>query len=261
MKIKLYEKIQASKLKKLAASLQNGVVVRKNPSLKPIVADLHMGKAPDKKQVAKLKDDVKDELAIAAVDILGPDDTVKVLGVDVDEQAIRQARADTIVEESKGRISDALYGREITRKPTNEDISRALKTLKEMRDVDVCERHLAFVEYALDEINEYMEQIDELPKDFPYGYIENAYHAIMQVHGYVEGDKVLRGLDEAKDVNKEKIAVLQNMYKRMFKDVSGREARNIPDDEGKLRRMIEIVAADLAKMIKQGQMPKSSGVR
>lgn len=77
------EAIQANKLKAIGKELT--ALARKSQSVKAIVDQLNAGKQPSKQEVQKLKGEIQDDVIIAFASVLGPTQTMKEYGVDVNE--------------------------------------------------------------------------------------------------------------------------------------------------------------------------------
>lgn len=255
MKTNLSEAIQKAKLKKIARKLQS--LARKNPTVKRIVNDLESGQHPDKKDIKSLKADDADDIAMVSAEIIGPDDTIELLGIDVEESVNTFPNNRHLLEQAV-RNTCGMVPRSIKK-----SVHNVLHGLQEGYMEDQCARKIEFINYASEEILDYFDQDGDIGEEFPLDAVNMAHHHIQRAHAYIEGEKRMQGMDEetmveARSQEGVKIQALQNMYKNMFQDLNNKQPRHVPTDEQELRKKIEQLSGELVRMIKGGKFPKGT---
>lgn len=83
MKLNLKEAIASSRLKSIGKKLR--ALGRRDRTVKPIVDKLEAGQMPTRQEIMRLKGDPQDEVVMAFAEVIGPSQTMKAIGMSVDE--------------------------------------------------------------------------------------------------------------------------------------------------------------------------------
>ena len=147
-----------------------------------------------------------------------------------------------------------------------EDTFEELQYVSEdpQEEVPMMMRQLHFIGYAADEIMEYLAADDIDPEEWYQNKLANAFSMMKTLHAYVEGDKRVRSMDDAKSIMAgyygEEVELEEANFKPSnLKLKSGETVKLSMDDAKVLNQMMKTLNAKNKKQMEDSLMKDKKG--